>query len=468
MKTSKRKYIPIYALILILMLCCLFVILRKTLKSGQQRKDYQQIASTEFDTVFLSMYPIDGYQEEDYSYFRGMTLFKSSCCISSLSMLKDYFRQIDASGNQVATAYLGIRPELTDPGKLRELLEQRPGICYEIMLSYPSASYWQSLSQKDYEKTLSAFCDLLMAASEIPEANFYFFGAEEWLIANPGNYVDQWAVNKDISRTLTALGDRDHGYLVTAENASSMAESLTALTSSLRTAPWEYPDLSDHCIIFFGDSVTGNYTDSASIPGVVSGLTGAETYNCGYGGNSAALAPGMYISLPGIVEAFFEKDLSMLPEDTQVYRGIAAYLENAPSDKQTCFVINYGLNDYFEGFPISSEDPYDISTYSGALRTAVRLIRENAPDAQIILCTPNFTTYFNNGTEPHGAGGFVMTDYVDALLSLAQELGTDVLDYYHDLGITPENGELYLLDQVHPGYAGRFLMGTRLIPAVSY
>lgn len=456
-----RKLILISILFVITASVCLFILL-KGRKDRLQRLDYQQLASTEYDTVFLSMYPIDSYREEDYSYYRGMTLFKSGYCIPSFSVLKDYLRQISNSGNHVTTAYLGIRPEWTDPGKLQQLLAHYPDITFEVVLSYPSADYWRTLPQKEYEQLLTAFSNFLTAIPDITEADFYFFGAEEWLIANPGNYRDHWSVGEDAARMLMTHSDGDHGYLVTGQNAAASVEALTTLTRSLRTAPRTYPDLSEQCIVFFGDSVIGNFTDSTSIPGVVSGLTGAEIYNCGYGGNSAAMAPGIPISLPGIVNAFFQKDLTLLPDNTQVYAGVASYLENAPVDRQTCFVINYGLNDYFNGYPVASEDPYDITTYCGAVRSAVATIRANMPEARIILCTPNFTAAFENGTEPHGDGGHIMTDYVDAILSLSQELQTDVLDNYHELGITPENQGQYLADQVHPNNACRFLIGSNL------
>lgn len=460
MKSSfhrKRNFILIPILFLILAAGGLFLAFNPPAKSELQLLDYQRIASTEYDTIFLSMYPIDTYQEEVYAYFRGMTLFKSSYNIPSLSVLNDYMVQIADSGNRVTTAYLGIRPELTDPEKLRELLERYPDITFEIVLPYPSADYWQSLPQKDYEKILTAYCDFLAAAPQIQEANFYFFGACEWLIANPANYLDQWSVNEEIARLLAAYSDRDHGSLVTVESAAVYAETLTSLTGSLRTAPPTYPDMSNHCIVFFGDSVIGNYTDSTSIPEVVSGLTGAEVYNCARGGDCSLLGPTF-------VNAFFQEDLSELPEDSQVYAGIASYLDNKPTDKQLCFVINYGLNDYFYGLPaISAEDPGDqYASYHGAMQTTVELIKSNVPDAQIIVCTPNFSAAFQNGMEPHGADDDILENYADTLLSLAEELDIDVLDNYHNLGITPENEGQYLADQVHPNETCRFLIGSDL------
>lgn len=429
-------------------------------ESELQKEDYRLLSTTEYDTVFLSMYPIDTYREEDYAYYRGMTLFKGAFCIPSVSVLEDYMQRIADSGNTVTTYYLGIRPELTDPQKLQKLLAQYPGVTFEIILPYLSSEYWQGLSQEDYEQLLSSYRNFLLAIPKISEANFYFFGHQEWLIANPGNYLEDGQLSEDISRTIMTYSDRDHGSLVTSKNAADIADALAGLTGSLRTAPPAYPDLSEYCVVFFGDSVIGNFTDSTSIPGVVAGLTGAETYNCGYGGNSAAMNPDSPISLPGIVDAFFQKDLTLLPEGIQVHDGVASYLENASADKKLCFVINYGLNDYFNGYPIASEDPYDITTYCGAVRSAVATIRENAPSAQIILCTPTFTAAFENGMEPHGEEGNVLFDYVTAILSLSRELQTDVLDSYHELGITPRNENQHLADKIHPNSACRFRIGA--------
>ena len=454
------KKICIYTFFAATFLVVLLLALKNNNVNKLQKEDYRLISSMEYDTVFLSMYPIDTYREEYYSYYRAMALFKASYCIPSFSVLEDYMQRISGSDNIVTTAYLGIKPELVDINKLQEFLNRYPDIAFEIVLSYPSFEYWQSLSQADYDRTIAAFRDFLMAVPNISGADFYFFGAQEWLIANPANYQDMWLVNADIARILMAYSDKDHDYLVTAENADNSANALAELTGSLRVTPPVYPDLSDRCVVFFGDSVIGNYTDSTSVPGVVAGLTGAEVYNCGYGGNSAALGSDIPISLPGIVDAFFQKDLSRIPNSTQVYMGVSDYFENAPFDKQTCFVINYGLNDYFVGYPLSSEDPYDITTYCGAVRSAAATIRENRPDAQIILCTPNFVAIFEDGTELHN--GLVLTDYVDAILSLSQELQTDVLDNYHELGITHENNGQLLEDQVHPNAGSRYRIGARL------
>lgn len=435
-------------------------------KTREQREDYRQISSLTYDSVFLSMYPVDTYEEEDFAYFRAMTLFKASYCIPEFSVVEQYMERIMASGNQVTTAYLGLLPHKTDLDSLQALMERYPSVTFEIILPYPSSEYWAGLSESRYEQEKKAYCDFLTALPDMPSfdvnASFYFFASQEWLIANPSNYEEEWLVTAPIARTIMTYSDRAHENLITRENAPALARALEDLIQKLRYQPEDYPDLSDTCIVFFGDSIIGNYIDSTSIPGVVAGLTGAEVFNCGYGGNSAALGPDLLISLPGIVDAFFQGDLTVLPEDTQVYRGTAAYLSNPPQDKKLCFVIHYGFNDYAGGFPLSSEDPLDTSTYYGALRRAVETIRSQAPDARIILSSPLFTAQFQGGAEPNSSG-HVLADYVQTVRSLSEELSTDLLDNYQNLGINSENHGLYLLDQVHPNAACRYLMGKNLI-----
>ncbi len=433
-------------------------------KPKAQREDYRRISSLSFDTAFLSMYPIDTYQEEPFSAYRGMTVFKASYCIPKTSVLKQYMKRIARSGNTISTVYLGIRPDLISPEELRPIFELYPSVTFEIILSYPSADYWKDLSVEEYERTLNAYNNFLAAAPGLT-ANTYFIGSQEWLIANPGNYEEEWLVNESIAQTIMLHCDILHEYFITNENVERFSQELTALTRQIRTTTKTYPDLSDHCLVFFGDSVIGNYTDSASIPGVVNGLTNAAVFNFGYGGNSAALDPESQIALAGIAEAFVQGDLSVLPPDTQVYSGMASYLSASLEAPDLSIIIDYGLNDYFTGNPMSSEeDPYDITTYCGAIRTAVTAIRADMPDAQIIMCTPNDCFYFDEGMSPQGEEGYVLEDYANAVLALSEELQTDVLDIYHGFDINPDNWLTYLLpDQVHPNAAFRYLIGEKIV-----
>lgn len=432
-------------------------------KTGERRSDLRRIQTEQYNTVFLSMFPIDNYTEDSFAYWRGQFALKASYEIPDLKVMQEYFKEIASSGNEISTIYLGVCPEKISPDSLLDLLREYPSVTYHIILPYASIDYWNALPETSVDEKITAyrsFADALLPESNI---SLYLF-SREWLICNPANYEDAFLTNEGISLNLMLNCDRDHHYLLTPDNIEDVFQSFTQLLTEKRGVQGSYADFSGQKIVFFGDSVIGNYTDSSSIPGVVHGLTGASVYNCGYGGNAAAKGPEDMVSLPEIINAFVQKDLSVIPEEEQIYLGMQEYLADTSAQKQLTFVINYGLNDYFNQYPVKNENPYDIYTYEGALRTAVSALREAYPDAQIVLATPNFTSY--SADEGNRASGSRFTDYVNAVIAVAEEYHTLVLDNYTELGITLENHGEYLLDGVHPNEAARFTMGSRIAEAL--
>lgn len=463
--SKKKKTVLAGAVLAAVILVLIFLLFLLPFRSNALRhSDFRRISSETYDTVFLSMYPIDNYSESDFSYYRGMTVLKADYAVKNISEIRQYLKRIAASGNHVSAVYLGVRPDRLSASQLSSLVQDYPSLTFEIILSYPSAAWWKDLPEKECIRILDEYRTFLSEAAGFSGARFYFFAAEEWLIANPALYEGEFLVDANASSVIFTNSDFLHAFMVTPENADLRGDSLAQLVDVLRSsAAW--PDLSDTDIVFFGDSIFGNYSDDMSIPGVVRALTGAAVYNCGYGGNSAAMAADIPISLPGIVSAFFQKDLSLIPENKQTWQGFQEYFNASHSDRKTCFLINYGLNDYLKGYPISSEDPMDIATYTGAIRTAVAELKEKSADSQIILCTPTWSAYVLRESEdpcaPH------LQAYADAVLSLAGELDVDVLDFFYTLGINADNYQNYLPDLIHPDEKGRFLIAARkIIPAI--
>lgn len=429
-----------------------------------QRNDYKRIKSETYDSVMLSMFPIDHYDEESFTYWRGQNLIKTNYTIPDFKTLQNYMNQIAKSGNSISCIYLGIRPNALSVQEVLSLIQQYPSTQFQIVLPYPVLSYWQELSDSEFTNTWDSYYSIADALISEPNCNVLLFN-RPWVICNPTNYTDTFTVNEDISLKLMLNCDEYHPYVLTEENMASTFDTLTELLLEARIAPITYPDLTEEEIIFFGDSVIGNYTDSASIPGAVAGLTGATVYNCGFGGNSATFT-GDVISLPGIVDAFIQNDLTPLPKDKQVYSGMSSYFQNTSGKAPLCFVINYGLNDYFERQPIASDDPYDISTFAGAMRTAVKTLQDNYPDAQIILMTPTFNQYIAAPDDPaYETDPF--TDYVNTVKEIGAEYNVTVLDNYADLGINYFNFSDYMPDGVHPNEATRFSIGQRICNAIT-
>ena len=93
--TRKIRFVSTAVILCILLGIGLFLFW----KPKAQREDYRAIASEEYNTVFLSMYPVDTYHAEDFAYYRGLNAWKASYCIPDLSTLQEYLQRIAASGN---------------------------------------------------------------------------------------------------------------------------------------------------------------------------------------------------------------------------------------------------------------------------------------------------------------------------------------------------------------------------------
>jgi len=435
--------------------------------------DFSRLKEEEYDTVFFSMYSTENYEEADYTHFRGMNIVRTSYAIPDTRIMEIYMDAAVQSGNTISTAYLGIDPEKARVEDVFQIALENPGIMFEIVLAYPQIEYWLDMDEEAYQNALEAYRDFAGNVLGLENVRVYYFNHGEWLVCNPANYIAPFQTNEEVSRLLMCNTDEQHSYILNVENFHERFNQAQALVEKYRQEPAEYVNVSEWEIVFFGDSVIGNYQGSLSIPGVVNGLTKAAVYNLGYGGKCAALCEKTKEPLPVIVEAFINQDFSGIPKEAQIYAGLEAYSiatqKTAATQGQLpydgtpdMFVINYGLNDYFNGVPVDAEDPYDISSYSGALRTAVKALQEEYPDAQILLLTPNLSINFDFGEGVQSEVGGRLQDYADAVLALAEELQVEVLDNFRELPIRKNVYWEFLADGTHPNEQGRFLMGTRI------
>ena len=122
------------------------------------------------------------------------------------------------------------------------------------------------------------------------------------------------------------------------------------------------------------------------------------------------------------------------------------------------------MNDYFKGVAVENpEDPYDITTYTGSLRSCLNDYMTLFPDAEFIIMTPTFTEYFSYGTEHNSEIGGSLTDYVDAANTLAEELNILCLDNYQGRGVNESNVWDYTADGCHPNVEGRIAIARQII-----
>lgn len=196
------------------------------------------------------------------------------------------------------------------------------------------------------------------------------------------------------------------------------------------------PQGNDLQLVFLGDSIFDSNRDGTGIPYLTAVQCNADVYNLAIGGTTATIKLTQSAEnekwestgLQGVVKAMQKKIPTTIFEGTRTKE----ILDNPNIDfsKTDYFIIEYGINDYFEGAPRSYDDqPYSAYTYAGALRNAISELRSLAPDCTIILCPPHYCLFYNgdrfvgdSNVTDKGAG--TLRDYMGTCEYIAGEQQT--------------------------------------------
>lgn len=444
---------------------------------GKMEADLNRLSSEAYEAVLISMHSSAPFKEEDFAFFRGLETVVASHTLMNTVELAQYLDCILHSGNSISTIYLCLDPELlwiNALGKtenwecilmagLYSYINANPGISFEILLPYPHISYWLEFEEEDLNALVSLYRTLVYELSAYPNAKAFFPGTEEWLIISPGNYDNSvFDANEIVTNKLFMYTFCDYAYQITPENEGVLLNILLYTVNREKSTPTQYPDLSDWCIVFLGDSVLGNFPGSFAISGYVSDLSGALSCNFAVGGTCASFQFENGNDFLNILDR-------ILTENVTVENGKNMFVPDGAvpeelSYKRLCFVMNYGFNDYFGGHPVEyPENPDNITSYKGSMRAGIRRLQAVFPDADYIVMSPTHTSHFNNGMEIMSEAGSILPAYVEAGREITEEMGLYFLDNYNNSVVTEENMDVYLADGCHPNEKGRLAIAVILM-----
>ena len=426
----------------------------KIYEPGKRSSDLGRLQQESYQGVFLSMSAPEAFPEDIYPTYMGYDVVRGSHRIASFSDLSDYLETAFSSENDVTHVFLVLDPLSLWNGSLHSdarfaasldedllsYVDTYAGAEFTVIFSAPSLKYWQAHANGDLDTYCNVFRVLASPLSARENVVLCFPGQEEWLISNPDAYDTPTELTAEAARSVMLLMLSGSLQYRSAENDNSLDHFCTLVQDAMNS-PADYPDLSDCELVFFGDSVMGNYHDFASIPGVVHALTGATVHNLAIGGSSATRSTDDDNSFPNVIHDFLDHNT-----------------EELSGDKKLCFLINYGLNDYFGGFPIDD--------YQNGLRTGIRALRESYPDARIIVISSNYILSFEKGMARIGDEGNVLEDYIAAAEETAAAENVDFLNINDALQWNEHNAAEHLVDSIHPNEEGRFLFGVEVIRSV--
>lgn len=437
--------------------------------------DIATLSQGNYEAVILSMYTPESFSADEFGYFLGIASVQAFHPFVNLADIGDYLKQSFSSNDDLSIVYIGLDPFAVsklygyhtslyakDYEKyLTEYVREHNNVVFKFLIPAYSMEYMRSLSDNEYTELINSYRNLFNLYILYNNVDIYFLGHEEWLIANSGNYASPISCNASILRKTVAYTLQNDRYALTSDNMEKRFDQMTELVQDTSIT---YPDLSEWCMLFFGDSVFEYNAGSRSVSGIVEGMSGAQVYNCSQGGIPATEDPRASLSFNRMVTRFLEQDISGLDDAPNFRLELTDYMQESHEGKRYCFVLNFGLNDYFGGHPVeNSADGFDVGTYAGALRTGISTLREAYPEAVIILLTPTYTSEFSGGTGINGDRGGVLTDYVEAAVEVARDMNVICLNNYSDSGINADTHGIYLADGTHPNETGAFLLGRCIL-----
>lgn len=281
------------------------------------------------------------------------------------------------------------------------------------------------------------------------------------------------------SESVEAVGEEQN---VVAEPDNTLVNTGDSVSDSgtIQDTGTENPIEDDHNydmqIVVLGDSIMADQREEhGDIPTMVGESCNARVYNMAMGGTTAALLPGDQYNfaswnssgLLGMVNAI----LGNINSDYFSEPAVRNVLETCDFSQTDYFVIEYGINDftsrqipqsrYLENGDVLGVD--GTHTYAGALETAVILLKDNFPNAQILLIAPHYCQFFEGTTFMGDAysmnyGYGTLVDFFRCAGYVADQHKEDGVLFFNAMeesGIDAYTAEKYLEDGIHLTNLGR-------------
>ena len=192
-------------------------------------------------------------------------------------------------------------------------------------------------------------------------------------------------------------------------------------------------------LLFLGDSNIDYSFGGTEIPEMVMKEYDSVAYNCAIGGTCAANSRKPYkrtnyysmFSLYNLSKMIETGDFSVMTRNREFLDSASSnikdkvlILEHLDYSAMDYVVLHYGMNDYFTGFPLESDERFDEYTYKGALRCGIERMHKACPDAKIILSSITYCRYQEVSSEGIEVG--------EPISGLSFDFGQGTIDAYRD------------------------------------
>jgi hypothetical protein len=348
---------------------------------------------------------------------------------------------------------------------INDIASSHPATLFFVILPEDHADMWNSLTVDKKEDARLSYILLVRNLADNLNIRFFYYSLEEWVLYSEciRESGSDSLIREDICSHLLALdiSDPDSGFLMTKGTVNALMDSMLEMADSYAEARDSYADLTGKKIFFLGDSIFGNFRDETSVPAFFRDMTQAKVYNLGQGGmdsvgvinpTSAMGTAFSYLTGHADREAF---DRAFSNSDCYGAFRLAATDLAGTDGKDSVFIVEYGLNEYFNGVSVND--------YSNALNRIISDIKGAYPAAEILILSPGYIHMYNDGEMSLSEHSSPLQDYRDAAYEAAEANGCGFLSQTDDFGFTQEDTGTYLLpDYVHYNEIGRYRLAQGL------
>ncbi|MBD5548960.1 MAG: hypothetical protein HDQ97_16510 [Lachnospiraceae bacterium] len=230
------------------------------------------------------------------------------------------------------------------------------------------------------------------------------------------------------------------------------------------------------------------FTDDRSDTGLsslIASKTDSTVYDCAFPNSSAACKYSIYnpeytrdhFNLYYVTECFRNNEFTAIAsiandEPEPIYAETVEVMKTVDMDKVDIIIIMYDSTDYNQGTPSDNPDnPYDVTAFTGGLRTTINNIKSTWPYIRIFVMSPTYAQYMDEDGELHNGtttdlGNGTLNHYLVKESDAAMDCGVSFIDNYFGT-INEDNYEEYMTDYMHYNDAGREKLADRIADIIN-
>lgn len=233
-------------------------------------------------------------------------------------------------------------------------------------------------------------------------------------------------------------------------------------------------------ILCLGNNPFSDDRSETGLAAKIAEKTNSVVYDCSFPNSSAACKYPVYnpeytrdhFNLYYVVECFRNNEFTAInsiagDEPDPRYQEAVDVMKTVDMDKVDILILMYDSTDYNIGTPSDNPDnPYDVTAFTGGLRTALNNIQNTWPYIRIFIMSPTYAQYMDedgnlfNGTVKDLGNG-TLNHYLLKEVDAAMDCGVSIIDNYFGT-INEDNYEEYMEDYMHYNDAGREKLADRI------